>query len=69
MGSVLSSTFTAITFALANRGGAAAPERKRFDLSMEKNKKAINKWNQQRIERLDFINMAIKKKKQIHPVL
>ena len=70
MGSILSTTFTAITFAganfgislLADHGGAATRERKRFDLAMEKRQKARDKWNQQRIERLDFINKEKRKR-------
>ena len=68
---VLSSTFTAITFALANygvsllgdRGGAAARERKKFDLAIETSQKARDKWNQERIETLDFINKEMRKSK------
>ena len=69
MGSVLSSTFAAITFALANYGvnllgdhGAAVRERKKFDLAIETSQKARDKWNQERIETLDFINKEMRKR-------
>ena len=40
-----------------------AKERKRYDLAEEKLPKARDKWNEDRVKRLDFINKRLRGKK------
>ena len=39
-------------------------DRKRFDLATEKEQKGRDRWNQERMERLDFINKRLRDKQE-----
>ena len=41
----------------------SAKERKRHDLALEKLQRARDKWNEDRMKRLDFLNKTLREKK------
>ena len=41
-----------------------AEERKKYDLAEEKHQRARDKWNEDRMKRLDFINKRLREKNE-----
>ena len=56
--------FSGTNFLFSRLSDHGAAERERHDLAIEKLQKARDEWNQQRIERLDYINNEIRKKNE-----
>ena len=54
--------FTSINFIFSRLTDHGAKERKRHDLEEEKLQRARNKWNEDRMKRLDFINKRLREK-------
>ena len=52
--------FTSINFIFSRLTDHGAKERKRHDLEEEKLQRARNKWNEDRMKRLDFINKRLR---------
>ena len=66
---IFSSVFTTTAFGDANLAFSmltdhGAKERKRHDLALEKLQRARNKWNMDRMKRLDFINKRLREKNE-----
>ena len=54
--------FSDTNFVFSRFSDHCEEERKRHDLALEKLQRARDKWNEDRMKRLDFINKRIRKK-------
>ena len=54
--------FSGTNFLFSRLTDHGEEERKRHDLALEKLQRARDKWNEDRMKRLDFINKRIRKK-------
>ena len=66
---IFSFAFSAMVFGGANLAfsmltDSGAKERKRHDLALEKLQRARDKWNMDRMKRLDFINKRLREKNE-----
>ena len=56
-------TFSGTNFVFSRLTDYCEEERKRHDLAVEKLQKARDKWNEDQMKRLDFINKRLREKK------
>ena len=56
--------FSGTNFLFSRLSDHGAAERERHDLAIEKLQQARDNWNQQRIEKLDYINNELRKKNE-----
>ena len=56
--------FSGTNFVVSTFTDHGAKERKRYDLAEEELQKASNKWNEDRMKRLDFINKRLREKNE-----
>ena len=56
--------FSGTTFVFSRLTDHGAKERKRYDLTEEKPQRARDKWNEDRMKQLDFMNKRLREKNE-----